>query len=163
MFRWLLGRRDSDRMVFRFKDGTRRRCADPIVVERGLIESLGRDWRSVLMDLARPAPDGLVGEQREEAESRSEELRAKVLKATHRAFGVEPLHEQDGRVVGLTEVECFDLLGGFVRFCNDLVRLARPFASAQSRASPPSAGPPSASGSGSTSPETRSPEPAVTS
>lgn len=164
MFRWLTGRSDeSDRLVFRFKDGNRKRFADPIVVERSLIESLGREWRQTLLDLAKPAPAGLVGEQREEAESKAEALRSQVLRAALKAFDVQPLHEERGRMVGLTEVETFDLLGGFLRFCNDLLRLARPFVSARSRASPIPERPPSASGSGSTSAETTSPQPAMTS
>lgn len=166
--RWLVGlfsggASDRDRLVFRFRDGTRSRYADPIAVERSLIESLGRDWRAVLRDLSKPVPAGLVGEQREEAEAKVEDLRLRVLRATHAAFGTHPLRDSDGRMTGLTEVEAFDLLGGFLRFCSDLVRLARPFASARSRASPGIASPPSASGSDSTSAATTSPQPATTS
>ena len=150
MFRWLFGGSDRERLVFRFRDGRRKRWADPLAVEASLIESLGRDWRQALADMAKPVPQGLVGEQREEAESRSEDLRRRVLTAAHRAFGTEPLSDRDGRMTGLTEVETFDLLGGFLRFCNDLVRLARPFASAQPRASPSGGDSPPASGSAST-------------
>lgn len=148
--RLVWGDPDAERLVFRFRDGSRKRWADPIAVERGLIEALGRDWRQVLVDLAKPVPQGLVGEQRIEAESRVEDLRARVLRATHAAFGTTPLTDVDGRPSGLTEVEAFDLLGGFLRFCDDLVRLARPFQRPQPRASPGDGDPPPASTSAST-------------
>jgi len=153
MFEWLTGRKaadDSDRLVFRFKDGTRKRYADPVAVERSLIELLGRDWRRTVSDLAKPIPSGLVGEQREEAEAKSDDLRTRVLKATYLAFKVEPLRDDGDKMTGLTEVEAFDLLGGFLRFCSDLIRLARPFQRPQSRASPSNASLQPASGSVST-------------
>lgn len=159
--RTFLGRRyDEDRLVFRYRDGTRRRVIDPVRVEESFVDSLGREWVQAVRDLSKPVATGLVGVLADEQETRAKSLREAVLAATCKAFHVHPFTDfgGTGTPAGLTEVELFDLLSGYLKFCRLLTEMARPFVSARSRASPSPASPPPASGSGSTSSATRSRE-----
>lgn len=151
---------DRGRFVFAYKDGTRDRRADPVAVERALTAALGDDWRGVVRKLSRPASAmGLVGEQADAENAEWEATRVKVLTAVCAAFGVSTYSDGGGvgRPSGLTEVELWGLLEGYVRFCTDLVELAAPFGNARSRASPSPAARPPANGSGFTCPATPSP------
>lgn len=163
MFRWLTGRRsgEDDRLIFRYRDGEAKRAADPIAVEQTMVKVLGREWLADLRTLSTPTPRGVMGEQLEEIEERRERIRQRTLDAVCVAFGVTRFKDDKGRISGLTEVELFDLLGGYLRFCNALRELARPFVTAQSRASPSTGSRPTASGSEPTSTASESPEPAT--
>jgi len=159
--RTFLGRSyDQDRFVFHYRDGTRKRAADPVRVETSLQKSLGADWVETVRKLGRPAPVGLVGAVADEYTGRQQKVREEVLAAICKAFDVQPFTDYSGTrpPAGLTEVELFDLLGGYLRFGRLLAEMARPFATAQSRASPTPASRTSTSGSGSGSSATRSSE-----
>jgi hypothetical protein len=125
-----------DRFIFHYKDGGRKRSADPVEVERVLIARLGDDWYQKVASLSKPAPAGVVGADMAEVAANKEKTRAVVLAAINEAFDVKPY--RDG--VGLTEMHRFALLDGFVRFVIDLMELARPFATQSPRASPSPAG-----------------------
>lgn len=132
------------RNIFAYRDGTRKRSADPVAVEQAFTKELGDDWRACVRRLDRPdVGNGLVGEQAEAAETEWKVNRQKVLGAVDKAFGVHPYTDHGGEAppTGLTEVERLGLLAGFLNFCADLIEAARPFAAAQSRASPSTAGP----------------------
>lgn len=150
MFGWIVRwfRRDPDRsrLLFAYRDGTRVRWADPVLVERTLIDRLGDDWWQVVADLSKPLPLGTVGEQADAERARKRDDRRRVLEAVDAAFDVHAFRDSDR--TGLTETERLGLMTGYVLFCNDLVRLARPFVIAQSRASPSPAAPPPPSGAG---------------
>lgn len=144
MFSWFMRfiKGHRQRFIFRYWDGTRKRSADPLEIERGLVSLLGDGWREKLEELAKPLPPELIGEEAEQMKKEKEELRSKVLYAIDSAFDVSSY--KDGK--GLTEVERFGTLAAFNRFCIDLVVLARPFVKQQSRASPGSGTQPTASG-----------------
>lgn len=163
MFRWLTGRRDGDenRLIFRYRDGKTKRAADPIAVEQTFVKVLGREWLADLRTLSTPTPRGVMGEQLDEIEQRREKIRQRTLDAVCVAFGVTRFKDEGGQITGLTEVELLDLLGGYLRFCNALRELARPFATAQSRASPSTGSRPTVSGSEPTSTVSESQEPAT--
>ena len=145
-------------LIFHYRDGFRRRSADPVAVERTLIGALGEDWRTRVESLRLPFPEGLVGE--EALKVREDRLKAEgeILAAIDAAFDVLPF--ADGG--GLTVVERFALLEGFNRYCVLLIELGRPFARRQSRASPGPVNSPPPSGPVSSSPATSSPAPAPT-
>ncbi len=147
---------DWKRCIFRYRDGTRIRRVDPVAVEGVFIKELGEDWRDKIRKMAKPSSLGLVGTQEIEAKENREKLRTEILAAVDKAFGVQPFTDHGGakKPEGLTEIERLGLLEGFLYFCADLLELARPFGSAQSRASPSPEPPPSVSGAGSTSPAT---------
>lgn len=146
---------DNPRRVFKYRDGARTRSVDPLAVERVMAEVAGTDWREQLRALAAgPAADlGLVGELAASADADRAATRRKLLQAVCAAFGVTEYTDHGGTAppTGLTETELWELVGGYGRFCADLVRLAAPFASARSRASPSPGSPPPASGPDSTS------------
>lgn len=139
----------SRRFIFTYRDGTRSRRADPVAVDRVLKRELGTDWYDVVRRLGKP-PAGLVGEQADAALVEWETSRVKVVNTVCTAFGVHPLTDKDG----LTEAELYGLLDGYIRFCSDLVELARPFPNARSRASPTPTPPPPAKAPESTCPAT---------
>lgn len=139
LWNWFgLGGRRNRRAVFAYRDGTRGRRADPVAVEMALIAALGADWKGVLRKLDQGPARGLVGLQQDAAEAEWLALRARVLAAIDAAFGVSPYSYDPaaGREGGLTDGERFDLLTGYCEFCADLIEMARPFVSAQSRDSP---------------------------
>lgn len=150
MLGWLYGlfRRTPDRFIFRYRDGTRRRTADPVEVESALAAMLGDDWRERVKNYGAPAPLGLAGLQLEEWKSRKGDERKAILAAVDAAFGVSPYTDDAGtsRPRGLTGAERFGLLEGFNRFCLDLMVLARPFLRPPPRGSPGPEPPPPPSG-----------------
>lgn len=159
MFGWFtrLFRRDPDRArrVFRYKDGTRKRSADPVAVERALIDRLGPDWWSAVVKLDDPPPLGVVGVAGDEYWATRQADREKVLAAVDAAFGVTAYADNAGTTgtpTGLTEIERLGLLTGYVLFCSDLVAAARPFVTPQPRASPSGGNPPPSNGAASSSP-----------
>lgn len=152
MFAWLFGRGRESRFVFRYRDGKKNRSADPVEVERILEAHLGASWRGDLGKLTQPLPLGLIGVEAAEARKKKDEYRVRVMEAVNKAFDVRPYRDGEG----LTEVERLSLLNGFILFCIDLVRAARPFASAPSRASPSPESPTPSSGPESSSPEGKS-------
>lgn len=155
MFGWLFGRK-ANRYVFRYRDGTKTRSADPVEVERVLIEHLGEYWRKEVVKLSEPVPVGVVGMDAVEARKVKNDLRVKILTAVNEAFGVKPFKDD----AGMTEVERLGLLNGYMLFCIDLVRAASPFAKPRSRASPSPENPPPSSTPASSSPGSPSPAPA---
>ena len=133
---------ESRRGIFVYRDGTRKRRADPVAVEQAMIDALGEDWRKAVRRLDQPpAPLGVVGEQAQAASAEWEANHRKVMAAIDAAFGVRPLDDEGG----LTEVERMGLLTGYLNFCVDLILAARPFANARSRASPSPEPPPAPS------------------
>lgn len=158
MFGWLFGSSDNDRRVFRYRDGSRRRSADPVEVERVLTEMLGEDWRSKRIDLSAPTPDGLIGAQVDDWRKKRETLRGEILAAIDAAFDVRPYKDDGGKFKpsGLTVSERIGLLDGYWQFTIDLARLARPFVRQPSRASPTTESRQSAKESGSISAESTS-------
>lgn len=94
MFGWLKRKwRNRGRAIFRFWDGTRERCADPLVVHRALMAHPEFDWEKtpVLMD---------VDDQRVASDA------MRVTAAGVRdAFGIPSLESG-----GLTEAECVQVL-----------------------------------------------------
>lgn len=139
-----LGRDENRaRMIFAYRDGTRKRSADPVAVEAAFVKVLGDDWRACVRRLDKPLDNGLVGEQADAAQADWEANRQKVLGAVEASFGVHPYTDHGGESppTGLTEVERLGLLAGFLEFCADLIEAARPFAAARSRASPSTARP----------------------
>lgn len=150
--------RDSKRLLFAYRDGSSTRRADPVVVELSLVAVLGKDWRNTIRKLDKSSASfGLVGEQAEAAEAEWFDTRAKVLEAIDAAFGVRAFAYSDGKASGLTDAERWGLLEGYLRFCTDLITAARPFPSAQPRASPSPGNPPPAKTPESTSAATPSP------
>lgn len=122
----------DDPFVFWFRDGRRRRAADPLEVDRVLVARLGDEWWVRVKEMTAPVPPGLVGEAEDRARADREKTRVEVLAAIDAAFGVSPL--ADGR--GMSEVARLALLDGYCRFCALLMDMSRPFGTARSRASP---------------------------
>lgn len=145
LWNWFgFARGDRGRNIFAYRDGTRKRSADPVAVEAAFVKELGDDWRACVRRLDRPdGRHGLVGEQADAADADWEANRRKVLAAVDAAFGVHPYTDHGGEQAptGLTEVERLGLLAGFLHFCADLIEAARPFPAARSRASPSTAAP----------------------
>lgn len=143
----------EERLIFHYLDrenGRRnvKRSVDPIEVERILIDDIGKDWRQQLVANGKPVPAGVIGEDVDKLHGDRRAFEDKLLACIDRAFGVVSYRDGDG----LTIVERKGLLEAFLRYCTDLIRLARPFANAQSRASPTPESPQPASPSASTSP-----------
>lgn len=160
---YVVGRSNpQDPYIFHYHDGTRKRSADPTAIEQTLIEYLGEDWRETLKELDKPIPYGAIGAQMDDCKEKRGKLYKDVLAAIDAAFKVHPYTDNDGLASPSGLIEGFreGLLKGYIRFCLDLVRLARPFANAQSRASPSPVSPPPPSGQASSSPEKESPPPA---
>ncbi len=151
MFKFLrrLFKRD-DPFVFDYHDGSRWRSADPIEVERAMIAVLGDDWRSRVESMGTPINPDAIGEIADKMKADKEKLRSQVLYAIDTAFNVKPYRDGEG----MTELKRLSLLVGFNLYCRDLIELARPFVSQQSRASPSTDPPPVVSGSDFTSPAT---------
>jgi len=136
MFGWvgrlIRNRSLSDRFIFRYHDGSRKRSADPVEVERVLIRHLGDDWRDKLASLDKKVPFGVIGDELERAKKERDELRRKIVAATDEAFDLKPFKDD----VGLVEPMRLGILIGYCRFCIDLVELARPFPKPSSPTSP---------------------------
>lgn len=163
MFGWLtrlFRTPPPDRRIFRYKDGTRKRSADPTEIEVRMADALGEDWRTRVRDYAKPAPVGLDGVQQDEFRQRKVAERKEILAAIDAAFEVEPYTDpkDGGRPRGLTAAERFGLLEGYEGFCLDLMVLARPFLRPWPTGSPPDPEPPPPpSGAESSCPDTGSP------
>lgn len=141
------------------------RSADPIAIEQSLIDSLGEDWRDKVDSLRTPKKQtqivGAIGDIATNIDANREKLRKDVLAAIDKAFDVHPYigvgwPDPDGYPTktphGLLEPMRLGLIDGYRLFCLDLVRAARPFTSAPSRASPSSDNPTTLSGVVSSSP-----------
>jgi hypothetical protein len=109
------------RLIFRFWDGQRKRAADPIAVERVLVHYLTDDWRGKVISLSDKPPVGMMGEQLKKFWKDKEELRLLIYRVIGAAFNVKPFKDDEG----LTDIEMRALIDGYVRFCNDLLELAR--------------------------------------
>lgn len=153
----------QDTYIFKYNDGTMIRSADPIAIEQSLVDSLGEDWRDKVISLRTPkeAPTGAIGDIATNIDANREKLRKDVLAAIDKAFDVHPYvgvgwPDADGNPTevahGLLEPMRLGLLTGYNLFCADLIRAARPFSSAPSRASPSSDNPTTLSGVVSSSP-----------
>ena len=147
-----------DRVLFHYRDGTRARTADPVAVEDRLVKHLGPDWFRVVGALSEPFPPGLAGEALDAERDRRAADRKKAVAAICAAFNVTE-YDNEGR--GLTIIELFGLLDGYCRYAAALLEYARPFVSAQSRASPSPENPPVPNGPDSTLAGTPSPEPVI--
>lgn len=155
----------QDTYIFKYNDGTMIRSADPIAIEQSLIDSLGEDWRDKVISLRAPKQQtqvvGAIGDIATNMDANREQLRKDVLAAIDRAFDVHPYvgvgwPDMEGQPTetahGLLEPMRLGLLTGYNLFCADLIRAARPFSSAPSRASPSSDNPTPPNGVASSSP-----------
>ncbi|HYE79571.1 MAG TPA: hypothetical protein VEI97_16410 [bacterium] len=109
--------RPHPRDIFPYWDGTRRRYADPIAVHRAM-EEKDKDWHGLLSAL-------VTAQQMEGRADLSPAIRAQMGDQTgivgelaelvRKAFGVAPLGaDRRGRPAGLTDLECLDLMTGFL-------------------------------------------------
>lgn len=137
----------QDPYIFHYRDGTRKRSADPIAIEISLRDSLGKDWLDKVAKLHAPVPLGAVGISGEEVEANREKLRTEVLDAIDKAFGVHGYIDFGGtrKPEGMIEVARFGLLNGYIRFATLLIKGSRPFAKLRSRDSPSTVPPPTPS------------------
>lgn len=116
-FRWLQNRRDRQRGIFRFWDGSHWRAADPLAVFRALDEhpALVQDLHYRQADDQNPQAIGIVAD------------------AVRLAFGVKKI--EDG---GLTELECRNLLIDFYAWTDALKKnIKAPPINASHTAPPP--------------------------
>lgn len=161
LIRWLLGlgprRNPQAPYVFPYHDGTHNRSADIVVIEQSLRDSLGEDWRDTVSKLNAPVPAGAIGGVLDKIREDRRKHRAEILAAVDKAFDVhEYRHPKGEEPSGLVDDFRIGLLTGYMLFCIDLMRIARPFVIAQSRASPTSENQPQPSEPESTSVETSS-------
>ena len=166
LWNWFgLGRNSGeprDRLLFPYRDGTRVRRADPVQIEKVLIDKLGHDWTMVVAGLSAPFAPGLLGDAMDAARTERTTQRESVLAAVDAAFEVHGYTDNDqetGKPSGLDTLERFGLLDGFQRFVYALLEKSRPFVNAQPRASPIPEPPTPPTDSGSTSGASGSPVP----
>jgi hypothetical protein len=97
----------KDRCIFRYFDGCKMTTGDPLVIQRALLSyaDLNLEADLKLMDAKLP-----------QLQSEATTARDRVLAAVRSAFQVQPY--ADGK--GLTELECFELLGTFGKFLTEL-------------------------------------------
>ncbi|HYE77921.1 MAG TPA: hypothetical protein VEI97_08045 [bacterium] len=124
LWSWVRGLfRRPARDIFPYWDGTRRRWADPIAVHRAM-EEKDKDWHGLLSAL-------VTAQQMEGRADLSPAIRAQMGDQTgivgelaglvRAAFGVPPLGADGrGRPVGLTDLECLDLLTEFLVWLRDV-------------------------------------------
>ena len=103
---------DKDRLIYRYHDGEKERCADPLAVRRKLIQSAGGDLGR-LADAAavkeQPAPDADGGA--EIARLDAEERLLKVIR-----FGFELPDFDPTTGAGCTEAMCWAVWDDYWKF-----------------------------------------------
>lgn len=118
-------KRDADRKIFRFFDGTKTRRADPLAV-MVKIEDICPQFADLLTVVARSADKPLIpGPVADDLKAGQNAATAKLLEVTCTAFGVKPLGDTDG----LTSAEQMTLLTRFLIFMGGLAEEARPLPS----------------------------------
>lgn len=130
--------------IFNYFDGSRWCSCDPYIIEMTLVDNVGLDWRDQYASLSQPMPLGVGGVLEEEQQKSRIELRDKILLSLRESTGIENYVGRgmvvDGKRVkrerGLTVAAQLGILNLYLKFCLDLMRLARPFVTSQSREPP---------------------------
>lgn len=118
----------SERLIFKYFDGTKDAYADPLAVESRLVESAGPDWAGLVKVYAELGQDGLSltpDMDRSRIAKRQATLET-LLKAVRHAFQVTAL-KADGS--GLTTAEQLMLLASYLDWVAGTREDARPLAS----------------------------------
>lgn len=154
-----------DRLIFRYRNGRQKMSADPVVLERGLVAAFGDEWWEPLLHLEDDPPVGLMGIQFDDWKRKQEGANRLVIETVSKVFRIPILqyHEGEGPEEGMTETQLKGVLVGFIRYCDDLITLARPFVKPRPMDSPALPSRPTPSGAASTSAAAASPTTATAS
>jgi len=125
-------RRQIDRQLFRYWDGTRTRYADPVVAWEAMEANAGENWTDLLKLLSAPPPPGVVGEVLKMRQRSQQTAAKKLAEAATIAFGVEPTDDADGQPTGLSVSERIALVVAFLDYIGGLAVAARPFTTSPS-------------------------------
>lgn len=127
LIRWLLSFfvKRNERLIFRFFDGSEYRYIDPLEVFR-VLEAC--KYESILNRLSIFAQGVSI-----ESDTLKKQLgdpmtiSAELADVARKAFGVAKVSSQGGKVTGLSDLECCDLLTEFIGWSGDLMEEFRPF------------------------------------
>jgi len=134
-------RPQSGRNIFPYWDGSRRRWADPLVIQRDL-DRHGKNWSQLFSVLGIPGGELFEKMPPEAQASAIAEANAAVVELAslvRTVFGVEPLSDATGWPHGMTDAECLNLLARYLSFLGELGEQARPSPSSPSPSPEPSA------------------------
>lgn len=118
-----------DREIFSYRDGTRQRWADPLVIQRELDKQGGPNWSALSLVVTVPAGEmfsKMPAEAQVQAVKESNEATDELAKLARAVFGCQALSDANGKPEGLTDSECLMLLARFIAFLADLEAAARP-------------------------------------
>lgn len=131
MFAWLkrLVRRPaaSDRRIFSFWDGTRRRSIDPLPAWAAFNAAMGQDVETALRAMYKQPPPGCVGVLLERYLSDKEATAVKIADAACAAFAIEPFADDADGVRGLTRADRIALARDYLVFMLELAEGSAPF------------------------------------
>jgi hypothetical protein len=102
----ILKRNRPQRQLFKYSDGVRTRCVDPVMIMRAMIAHEKLNLETHLPQLTSEFP---------ELQNEAAEI---VVSATREIFGLKPF--SDLNRAGLTELETIDVLNDFVIFTETL-------------------------------------------
>ncbi len=128
---WSDGFSPSERAIFAYHDGTRKRWADPLEIQRELKKQGGDNWMESIPALSRGggiAASKLSPELRKAVEDGYAASLDKLTKMVRSVFGLPMFGTSiNGKPVGLTDIECIDLLSDFLLWLSTLEQEYRPF------------------------------------
>ena len=111
-----------DRLIFHFHDGRRVRKIDPLVIQRSLQEIGGEGWQDLILQvdprLLRMAGGGSLAKQAWEMRTAAI---GKLAGIVREVFAIADVPSG-----GLTDAECLELFGAYLRFMNAIGERAFP-------------------------------------